>query len=330
MNNTILLYICPIFIGSLGAWFISRYGHKAGVIDFPNHRSSHLIPTPKGGGIGIITGFVLLSLFLKIPVSFWLLPTLLAAFSFYGDRVNISPKIRLGVQFLAAFMFLFYTFSFFISGSGPLLTGSLILLAAVFIVGTANFYNFMDGIDGIAGIAGIVGFSLMAFFTCFSANDPILSTLAMGIALACIGFLPFNILKGRVFMGDVGSIFLGFVFAEYVILLSKNFKDFICLSSFLFPFYADELITMALRLKNRESLFTPHRTHLYQILANEGAVDHWKISVGYGLLQLMVGVTMLSVISHGTINVLGTGTLFFAGYAAAYFRLKKWASKANQ
>ncbi len=207
-----------------------------------------------------------------------------------------------------------------------MLTGSLILLAAVFIVGTANFYNFMDGIDGIAGITGIVGFSLMAFFTCFSANNPILSTLAMGIALACIGFLPFNILKGRVFMGDVGSIFLGFVFAEYVILFSKSFKDFICLSSFLFPFYADELITMALRLKNRESLFTSHRTHLYQILANEGDIDHWKISVGYGLLQLMVGVTMLSVNSHGTINVLGTGALFFTGYIAAYFRLRRWVN----
>ena len=90
-------------------------------------------------------------------------------------------------------------------------------------------------------------------------------------------------------MGDTGSILLGFVFASMVTWLSDSLVNFLCLVSFLFLFYADEITSSIIRLKDGENLWTPHRRHLYQILANEYGVAHWKVSLGYGLAQLFVG-----------------------------------------
>ena len=101
-------------------------------------------------------------------------------------------------------------------------------------------------------------------------------------------------------MGDVGSILLGFVFAGMVVWLSRSLLDFICLAAFLFPLYADELTTMIARIKNGENLTRPHRRHLYQLLANEGNISHWKVAVGYGLVQLVVGMSVLIVKPFGT------------------------------
>ena len=159
----------------------------------------------------------------------------------------------------------------------------------------------MDGINGIAGITGVVGFGLLAFSATLSAVSPSFVTLAICMALSCLGFLPFNIPKARVFIGDVGSILLGFVFAGMVAWLSKSLLDFFCLASFLFPFYADELTTMGVRLKDGEKLFNPHRKHLYQLLANELKIAHWKVAVGYGILQLVVGLSVLAAYLCGFI-----------------------------
>src|SRR3972149_8133386 len=90
----------------------------------------------------------------------------------------------------------------------------------VFITGTANLYNFMDGINGIAGFTGVIGFGLIAYFSYYILNDYNLLLMSLILTAVCIGFLPFNFPKAKVFMGDVGSIFLGFVFASFVVKLS--------------------------------------------------------------------------------------------------------------
>ena len=149
----------------------------------------------------------------------------------------------------------------------------MILAMAVFIVGTANFYNFMDGINGIAAITGIVGFGLLALYSFLSESYSSFAVLSVCIYFSCLGFLPFNMPKAKVFMGDVGSILLGFTFAGMVVWLSKNPLDFICLAAFLFPFYADELTTMAVRIRDGDNLLRAHRRHLYQVLANEKGVS---------------------------------------------------------
>ncbi len=323
MLNSVLYFVCFILAG-VGAWVVSKFAYKCSLIDNPGDRSSHEIPIPKGGGIGILAAFALASLVLKIPLGFWLSATILALISLYGDRSELSPKFRVTVQFIATISFLLTSRSLIFAPYHSLLLFVLwLLFLIVFIVGTANFYNFMDGINGIAAITGIVGFGLLALYSFLSDRDSLFVVLSICICLSCLGFLPFNMPKARVFIGDVGSILLGFVFAGMVIALSKGFLDFICLAAFLFPFYADELTTMAVRIKAGENLVRAHRRHLYQILANEKGISHWKISVGYGMLQLVVGVSILLVKHYGNIIVLSLLTAYFIAFIVVSSAIRK-------
>ena len=172
----------------------------------------------------------------------------------------------------------------------------------------------MDGINGIAGITGVVGFGLVAFYALHSGINAPLVALAICISFACLGFLPFNMPDARVFMGDVGSILLGFVFAGMVVYLSQSLMDFICLAAFLFPFYADEITTMMIRIKDGERLSRPHRRHMYQLLANECEIPHWKVSLGYGIFQLIVGISVILVKSMGLLGILSILTFYFFSF----------------
>jgi len=314
--ESFILYTTCLILGGAGAWVISKFAPQLGLVDHPNERSSHAVPTPKGGGIGIGAAFVLSSLVLKIPIVFWLPATILALISFYGDRFAISPKFRLPIQFIAALIFVQ------LSAFSLQLSAFSLFFLVVFIVGTANFYNFMDGINGIAAVTGVVGFGLLALFAWLSGSSPSFLILAICISLSCLGFLPFNMPKAKVFLGDVGSILLGFVFAAMVVYLSKSLIDVICLSAFLFPFYADELTTMYVRLRDRESLTRPHRRHLYQVLANESGMPHWKVAVGYGLLQLLIGISVLLVRPFGSTMILSLLMVYFAGFVLLTIRLR--------
>jgi Fuc2NAc and GlcNAc transferase len=287
--------------GIAGAWIICTFGVKLRLMDIPNTRSSHRQTTPKGGGVGILVAFFISALFLSVSISLWIPAVFISLLSIYADRHEISPILRLILHFSASFAFLIS-----LKGTYPsdqMIDYGAIILLSFFIVGTANVYNFMDGIDGIAGITGIVGFGLLALYAHLSGSNPVLVSLCLTIIASCIGFLYFNFPKARVFMGDVGSILLGFIFSALVILISKNIFDFICLTCFLFPFYADELNTMILRIRNGENLTQPHRKHFYQILANEYNIPHWKISIGYGLAQLMIGSGIIYFKKMGFIAV---------------------------
>jgi Fuc2NAc and GlcNAc transferase len=289
-------------------------------MDHPNKRSSHHQPTPKGGGIGILAAFLICSLFTKISHWFWFPALSISLLGLFSDRFEISPQPRLLIQFITAF--------FIIIGIGGLDPGKtndtlLIIFFIFYIVGTGNFYNFMDGINGIAGITGVVGFGMIAFYLSRYGTEPALITLSIGISLACLGFLPFNMPRARVFMGDTGSILLGFVFAGIVVYLSKSFLDFVCLSGFLFPFYADEITTMVVRLKNRENLTKAHRRHLYQVLANEMGISHWKVSVGYGLFQLIIGMSILLLKNRGGIIMISVFVFYFCCFTMLSVMFRK-------
>ena len=301
----IILLISSIILSGAGAWFISTYGHHLDLLDRPKHRSSHRTATPRGGGIGILAGFIAVAIALKLPVSFWLPASCLSAISFLSDRIEILPLYRLLFQFAAGLIFLAGIWN----GHPFHSLGYLwMFLLTLFIVGTANYFNFMDGINGIAGITGAIGFGLLSFYSYSLTENATMTILSGCLSLCCLGFLPFNFPRARVFMGDVGSILLGFLFATIVISLSRNIIDFICLSSFLFPFYADEFTTELKRLKDGEKIWIPHRKHFYQLLANEYAIPHWKISLGYGIGQLFVGLSILYFIDSGLLAVL---SIFF-------------------
>jgi len=291
------------------------------LLDKADHRSSHRGVVPKGGGLGILVAFLLASVTLGLPLLFWIFTGLISLISFYGDRKEIPAKVRLCVQFAAGVVLLAGIFHWE-GREWPAYV--LIPFFSVFVVGTANYYNFMDGINGIAGITGVVVFGLIVSFGVLSgANEPFLG-LAGCMGFACLGFLPFNMPKAQVFMGDVGSVLLGFVYAALVVGLSHSLHNFMVLCAFLFPFYADELTTEYVRLRDGENLLNPHRRHIYQLLANEMGVAHWKVSLGYGVLQTLVGIGALVVQGYGPLLLIGFLGACFAGFwgFGAWVRLR--------
>jgi len=315
----LMLFFISFLLGGVGAWIIAKWGFKLSLFDKPDFRSSHNIVTPKGGGIGILAAFFVSSITLSIPKLFWIPAVFISLISLWGDRSEIIPKIRFLIQLVAGLILLI---GIFMQKESGVTSYALLPLLLVFITGTANFYNFMDGINGIACITGIIGFGLIALYTFHYKYSDSFLVLSLYISFACLGFLPFNIPKAKVFLGDVGSILLGFVFAGMVVYFSKSYLDFICLTSFLFPFYVDELTTMIIRIKDGENLTKAHRRHFYQLLVNEYGISHWKVSVGYGAFQLFVGVSIFFVRTDGIAAVLSTLVFYFFIFLALSHKIR--------
>ena len=285
-----MIFLLCFMLGSVGSYLVSRYAHRLNLIDVPSARSSHHTPIAKGGGIGLLLAFILVSILYNAPGYFWLPAAGLSLLSLQNDRLELSPKVRLLAQTLASMVLL----SGFCLEDGQSFDGWFLLFFAIYLpylVGTANFYNFMDGINGIAGIVGISSFSLLGFYQYESGSG--WTTLCFAMVAACAGFLPFNLPVAKVFMGDVGSILLGYSFAAIVVLTTATAIDFVVMSSFMLFFYLDELTSMWLRLKRKQCLLRPHRSHFYQVLANEAGIAHWKISLGYGIAQFFTGIAIL-------------------------------------
>lgn len=322
-----MILVFAFISGVIGALVIMRFGKFVGVLDVPNERSSHTNIIPKGGGIGILIAFVGGSVFLNIPKTFWMSATVLALVSFLGDRLDIKPKIRLLIQFACGMVFLIGLIH---SQESPMALFFLIPPLLVFIVGAANFYNFMDGINGIAGITGAVGFLLLSAYGNGVGVDSRYITLSLVMVASCAGFLPFNCPYAKVFMGDVGSILLGFAFASISLMMAGNVLDFICMTSFLFPFYVDELTTMVVRVSEGDRLTQAHRKHVYQLLVNELGVVHWKVSAGYGVAQLFIGICVIIIKPYGFWVLLPALLLFFSICAYFFSHIRTQAGLVNQ
>lgn len=296
---------------------VPRYLARAGFLDLPGERSSHVRPTPKGGGVGLVVAFVWVAVVIGLPLFFWLPLLALAVLSFVNDLRSISAGVRLAAQFMAAFLAL----------GGALWAGHiswpvfLILPALFFVVATTNCYNFMDGINGLAGITAVVAFACLLVFGGV-ADTPLLYPI-LAVMGALLGFLPFNLPRAKLFMGDVGSIFLGFLFGLSVCLLAVSWTEFLVFASFLFPFYADEAVTVVERLWRGESLLAPHRRHLYQFLANERGIAHWKVSALYGLIQVFVALLAVAAGRLGFWSVLGIDAALLTMWTAVHYFLKR-------
>jgi Fuc2NAc and GlcNAc transferase len=339
--RTALLFLACAGVGAAGSWLIAGTAFRERLLDIPNERGSHTIATPRGGGIGILAAFIMAGLTLRIPTTFLFAAILISAISFYGDCFRISVILRLVVQVLSNLLLLFpllprlsANYALSTLGFFPFLFLLVLPLIFIFMIGTANFFNFMDGINGIAGLGGVIAFGLLGVYTLYrpppDAFQNALSLLSVCISLACLGYLPFNMPRARVFMGDVGSILLGFVFAGLVVTLSRNYLEMVCFAALLFPFYADELTTMTVRLRNHEDLTQSHRRHLYQLLVNEFGMAHWKISSAYAVAQLMIGAGVLMIYPSGLPAVLIFLAVCFICFTLLTGHIRKIANEKSQ
>lgn len=312
MQAIILIVSACFFLGALGAFLVNRF--YIALVDVPNERSSHTFPTPRGGGIGVWVAFLFIGIFISKDIFPILISGAVGLLSFIDDRFALSLTFRLLIQLLLSTLVVWL-----LSGLPHSIAEVLLFLFwIVFIAGTANIYNFMDGINGIAGLTGVVSFGLMAFFSFFVIKDFEVNLLSIALVAGCLGFLPFNFPRARVFMGDVGSIFLGFVFASFVVKLSSNISIFLCLVMFLCTFYADALVTIYYRWRRGENLVRAHRSHMYQYLSNELGYAHWKVSPIYALAQFLFGTLALYAYTKGLIwqfELLGVfGIVFVTTY----------------
>lgn len=303
--------VIPAFIAALGALGVIVFAHKAGLIDMPGERSSHSNPTPRGGGVGIWAVAVIWAFLALSAPLLGVLVFLMGALGLLEDIFTLSPQKRLLGQFIIA-MAAVAAFSG-VSGISMLAVG-LWVFWLLLIVWTTDLYNFMDGIDGIAAITCIVGFVFLGYGAYVFTGNRAATVMCAAIAASSLGFLFFNFPRAKVFMGDVGSVTIGFTFAVFVMALSRGVLDFLCLGAFLFTFYADELVTMTLRIKRGEDLLKAHRSHFYQILANEMGIAHWKVALGYGALQALVGLSVIFLRRFGIDVVLAALLVYFGAF----------------
>jgi Fuc2NAc and GlcNAc transferase len=318
ISYLVLWLAISFVIGLVGSFLVTKRGHDWGLVDSPTERSSHRIPIPKGGGIGILVVFIIGALWWKIPWTLWIPVSIVSLVSLLTDYRDVTYKIRLAVQVSAAAIFS-ATIIFGRSVSREPFWISVLLLAfgISYITATANYYNFMDGINGIAGLTGLAAFACLGLFGLLEGKDTAWVVLAFGIAAACAGFLPLNFPHAKVFMGDVGSILLGFLFASWVLWFSRSLLEFVVLTSFLFPFYVDELSTLMVRIKDRDRLTKAHRRHIYQILANQAGLRHEIVTIIYGFIQIVVAMLAWMAMSKGLFVLIGLlvflAVLFFLG-----------------
>ncbi|WP_333873144.1 MraY family glycosyltransferase [Methylobacter sp.] len=256
--------------------FLYRYALAKNLIDIPNERSSHSVPTPRGGGVAIVVAFLviipILNLFdLLSSAACWALwgaGSAVAVTGFLDDHGHIAARWRLLVHFGAAAWGLYW-----LGGFPPLsVFGHMLDLgwfgyvcATVYIVWLLNLYNFMDGIDGIAGIEAITACCGGALLVWLVAPDSTAWMLPVFLATAVLGFLFWNFPPARIFMGDAGSGFLGIMLA--LLSLQAAWIESRLLWVWLIllgVFIVDATVTLSRRVLRGEKFYEAHRSHAYQ------------------------------------------------------------------
>jgi Fuc2NAc and GlcNAc transferase len=278
---------------------LRRFALRRSILDLPNRRSLHAEATPRGGGLGIAGYGVAAPLLLAVagllpPLAAGVLSVsggLVALVGWLDDVQSQGVLMRLAVHLLACGAVAYV--------AGPTAGILAAVMVAVAMVWLLNLYNFMDGIDGIAGLQAVVASVFMAFL--LRDALPGLSLFLLGLAAMCAGFLMWNWAPARIFLGDVGSGFLGFTFAAVVLKGQTvgGVPAYLLLSP-LAPFVLDATITLAVRLARRERIHEAHRSHLYQRLVQAGW-SHSAVACCFALASAAGGFTAIAVQSHGTL-----------------------------
>ena len=250
---------------------------RRNVLDRPNERSSHTAPTPRGGGMAPVATVLLAWLALRLtghvsPPFIGVLPgtVLLAVVSWIDDLRGLSPATRLAAQCIAVAIGLCAlpaTDNALQAWLGPVL---YFAAAGLLWIWWVNLFNFMDGIDGLAGSeAAAIGGGLLVFSVLGSGVDPAMALLAAAILGAALGFLLWNWSPARIFLGDVGSVPLGYLTGFLLIgLAARGFwKIAVILPMY---FLADATITLLRRLLRGERVWQAHRRHFYQQAVRNG------------------------------------------------------------
>jgi len=263
----------------------SRFGK--GVQDIPNERSLHSTPVPRVGGVGLVAGLLCGWGVMAAALVWWLLLPLIVLFvvSLLDDVRGLTVRQRLSAHLVAA--------AILVAGSGLLGQSIVLALAALLLtVWFTNLYNFMDGSDGLAGGMALFGFGMYGI-AALVAHDQALAMLNLSIGAAAIGFLYFNLPPAKVFMGDAGSISLGFLAAAMGLWGWQQGYWGAWFPLLVFsPFVVDASVTLLKRALRGVKVTEAHREHYYQRAIQMGW-SHRNVAFIEYVLMLGVGISAL-------------------------------------
>jgi UDP-N-acetylmuramyl pentapeptide phosphotransferase/UDP-N-acetylglucosamine-1-phosphate transferase len=291
---------------------------RRAAIDTPNTRSSHSVPTPRGGGAPIAVGLVLAALLLHntVAMTFAMAVATFAAIGFADDLGGLPALRRLGMQGLVSLVVAGVLLSR--HGLPPAVMAAAVVITAVWLIGFVNAFNFMDGVNGISAAHAFIG---GAAYACvgFLHPDAFLETAGVAVAAGALAFLPWNAGRARVFLGDVGSYGLGMalaVLAAYCVI-----RQHVPLETALAPlglYLADTGWTLQRRIRAGERIFEAHRTHTYQQLCDMGW-SHQRVTLATSALTIALCVLGAASLSgHQTLRA--AADLAALGLLAAYLR----------
>jgi UDP-N-acetylmuramyl pentapeptide phosphotransferase/UDP-N-acetylglucosamine-1-phosphate transferase len=333
MSPMALAALCLVVLAAVlaGTRLVLAMLRRRAILDHPNERSSHQVPTPRGGGWAVVPVLVVA----WIAAAAWgdapLAPTLilcglalaLGALSWIDDLNHLAPLWRLLGQAAAVAVALLAVPPpgvYF----GGLLPGPLDTLAAGLLwVWYINLFNFMDGIDGIAGGEAATSGAGVAVVAVLAGLGSMLPAFGLTLAAAALGFLWWNWQPARIFLGDVGSVPLGFAIGWLLLTTAAHGQ---AVAALILPLYylADATLTLGRRALKGEKVWRPHRRHFYQ-QAVQGGASHARVSASILVVDgLLVGLAAAAVLGWERPALAGAALLV----AALLVFLKRGAGAA--
>lgn len=302
-----------LFIGIELIYF--KIADKYNIIDKPNSRSSHTSITLRGGGI-IFPVAILIAFFLGyVSWELTVAVVLVGLISFIDDIRPLSQLPRFATHVVAVLL-VFYDLDLF--------SEALWLLPIIFVmmIGWVNAFNFMDGINGITVLYALIAIMSFAYLPLNETSLPLLITMG----LSCVVFGIFNVRrKAKTFAGDVGSISMA-LFLGYFMIKTIVESDQLAYILFFSVYGIDAVVTIISRLIKKENIFQPHRSHLYQYLANEMGYSHVAVAIFYAELQLVINAIVIYSDASDSLSLYSAGgfllimTLVYLGVRTVVMR----------
>ena len=309
MNSLLLLAAAAALAAAFLTHRVLQYAHRRALLDVPNVRSSHKVPTPRGGGLAsaaVITGgILLLPVFAQIgwaqAIALATSGAMVAAIGWIDDHRSVSTLSRLIVHVVAVTVALLGTASL-----GPIhmpgvpeLPLMQFLAAGFALVWLVNLFNFMDGIDGLAGAeAMFVAAALACCLASLGAGSGAGAAFAALVGGAATGFLVWNWPPARIFMGDVGSGFLGLSLGAVALVAHRDSGLTLWVPIILLAvFVTDATLTLLRRMAQGERWYAAHRSHGYQLLARKHGT-HRPVTMGVVVLNLVWLLPLALLATH--------------------------------
>src|SRR5690554_1812798 len=276
--------------------YMRAYALKKNIIDNPNERSSHSVPTPRGGGVAIVCSYLLAltvliysqQLSVHIGLTLMVAGFVIALLGFLDDHGHINSMLRLAVHFLVAIGVVMSLGGFAeVTAFNSLELGFIAnIIAVLFLVWLLNLYNFMDGINGIASVEAITTTVSMAIL--YAVLNTTLNSDILWLLAACVfGFLLWNFPKAKIFMGDACSGFLGLTLGILALIaLKENLALFCAWIICLGVFVVDATYTLIKRVLSGYKMYDAHRSHSYQILSRKWG-SHTPVTLAVAAINLL-------------------------------------------